>query len=261
MVAVERWDEEAHAAEVLVAIHGGTTVPRDQGGGALATHDFDVQMEDGKVLAVEVTRFNLERELQQQAEIRRINPRFPGLRFNWQLGVIGTVDIKRLRREAPSIVVDLEARGIRSLHLDSRSAVGGDTVLAHLRSMGVRLLYTLDRADSRGGNLDIGSAPSVGSSTPDVATDVAELMARRRGKAEKLAAATADERHLFVWVETSQLSAIAAMGTGVLPTRAPALPEAIDVVWLATGYEHPRVWQYNRRVGWSDVGTPTRRPQ
>lgn len=260
-MVVERWDEEAHAAQVLVAICGGATTRRDPGGGAVATHDFDLQREDGTLLAVEVTRFNLEGELQQQAEISRSDPRFRGLRFNWHLGVTGTADIKRLRREAPNLIVELEARGIQSVQLDSSSAFGGDAVLTQLQSMGVRLLYTFDGTDDRGGNLDIGSAPRVASSTPEVAADVAELIALRRGKAEKLAASTADERHLFVWVETSQLAAIAAMGTGVLPTRAPALPEAIDVVWLATGYEHPRVWQYDRRIGWSNMGTPTRRPQ
>lgn len=251
------WDDEAHAAQVLVAILGGRSEGRDPGGGRVPIHDFDLHLDDGSVIAVEVTRHNIEAQLQQQAEVARHDPRFPGLQFHWHLGMGRTFDVKRIRTEAPDLLATLEERGTDSIDLVEATS-SDDPTFAGLRSLGVRLVYRLGHADLDGGALDIGAAPIAGATAPDVAVEAAEQCAGRKGKAEKLAAAVADERHLFVWVENSRDQVVATMGMGTLPRRAPELPDAIDAVWLATAYEYPHVWQYERRSGWSEWGTPTR---
>ena len=62
----------------------------------------------------------------------------------------------------------------------------------------------------------------------------------------------AAERHLFIWVLTDHFGAIAAMSEPYLPTEMPNLPSDIDVVWLATGFDPPTVWRYDRS-GWNAV--------
>ena len=50
----------------------------------------------------------------------------------------------------------------------------------------------------------------------------------------KLAAADADERHLFVWMNPSYSRAEAAASLGLLGDGPPGLPPEIDCVWLVT---------------------------
>ena len=187
----------------MVAMLGGVSAVRDPGGGPVRIHDFDLHLDDGRVIAVEVTRCNVEAELQQQAEIDRRDPSFPGLRFNWHLGMASSFDVARIRAEAPRLLAVLEERGIQSVGLRGASSESECPAAVSLRSLGVRLLYRLDEASSAGGTVDIGAGPVVGATAPHVAIGVAEEAAARRGKAAKLAAAAASERHLFVWVESS----------------------------------------------------------
>ena len=242
----------------MVAMLGGVSAVRDLGGGPVPIHDFDLRLDDGRVIAVEVTRYNVEAALQQQAEIDRRDPRFPVLRFNWHLGMAPSFDVARVRSEAPPLLAVLEERGIQSVGV--REPTSGSEVppVTSLRSLGVRLLYRLDKASTGGGTVDIGAGPVIGMTAAHVAIEVAEQAAGRKGKSAKLSAALASERHLFVWVESSQHGAVAAIRADELPERSPNLPPGIDVVWLAIAYEHPHVWQFDVRSGWSSCGTPTR---
>jgi hypothetical protein len=79
-------------------------------------------------------------------------------------------------------------------------------------------------------------------------------------KAEKLRAAAGDERHLFVWMRPSLSDAELAMATLPPPAEAPALPDGIDAVWVATGPKAPeslfgRLWHLRPPGGW-EVLTP-----
>lgn len=174
----------------MVAMLGGVSAVRDPGGGPVPIHDFDLHLDDGRVIAVEVTRCNVESELQQQAEIDRRDPSFPGLRFNWHLGMASSFDVARIRAEAPRLLAVLEARGIQSVGLRGARSESECPAAVSLRSLGVRLLYRLDEASSAGGRVDIGAGPVVGATAPHVVIGVAEEAAARRGKAAKLAAAS-----------------------------------------------------------------------
>lgn len=242
----------------MVAMLGGVSEVRDPGGGSVAIHDFDLHLDDGRTIAVEVTRSNVEAELQQQAEVARSDPHFTGLRFNWHLGMGSRFDVRTIRAEAPALLAALEESGVEAVGVPEKGSTPEGPTVRALRSIGVRLLYRLNEASSAGGTVDIGAGPVTGATAPHMAVEVAEQAAERKGKAAKLAASAAAERHLFVWVESSRHAAVAAIRGGELPERAPELPNGIDVVWLAVAYEHPDVWQFDRRSGWSSWGTPTR---
>jgi hypothetical protein len=62
----------------------------------------------------------------------------------------------------------------------------------------------------------------------------ARVVAAAESNLAKLAAAEADERHLFVWIDPSQSSAEAAVSLGRPLGAPPTLPPLIDTVWLGT---------------------------
>jgi hypothetical protein len=60
------------------------------------------------------------------------------------------------------------------------------------------------------------------------------VVAAAESNRSKLAAADADERHLFVWMNPSHARAEAAASLGHLGDGPQGLPPEIDRVWLAT---------------------------
>lgn len=95
----------------------------------------------------------------------------------------------------------------------------------------------------------------------DLAVFVEDAVARQDRKVTKLASASADERHLWLWVpiEGDQQTFLSLALGGRLrsrPQRPPRIPEALDAVWVATGvtYEDDGptspVFRWHRRLGW-----------
>ena len=71
--------EERRAAELLKELLGGDYVPRDTAG-AQGMHDFDLQLDNGRTFAVEVTTDTSRVDRAFRDQINRINPLdVPGL--------------------------------------------------------------------------------------------------------------------------------------------------------------------------------------
>ena len=58
---------------------------------------------------------------------------------------------------------------------------------------------------------------------------------------EKLRKAPVDERHLFLWVDSTDLACFAPLSFGTLPTTQPTMAEGIDKVWVAAELPGPTV--------------------
>lgn len=75
---------------------------------------------------------------------------------------------------------------------------------------------------------------------------------RRRGRSRhncaKLQRATADEHHLFIWVDPSIGAAGISIADDRLPGTGPTLPEAVTTVWL--GFAHNKTDQLDLAVLW-----------
>ena len=154
------------------------------------------------------------------------------------------------------LLTELEAQGVEQLRLRGDDPLEG--VAAELFALGARLVYRLGDAEPGGGLAIMGETSQGGATAPEVIVDVAELHANLPDNRAKLeGAVTASERHLFIWVETSRQEAVAAMSFGVLPERAPELPEFVDAVWVVTAYNRAHIWRY-RRDEWLSLGTWTR---
>lgn len=83
------------------------------------------------------------------------------------------------------------------------------------------------------------------------------LVADRAAKKHRklAAAASASERHLFVWLTGTYPDAELAFSTLPPPSTAPSIPTSIDVVWLATPSNGGpnRMWTLRPPAGWENV--------
>lgn len=91
---------------------GGTSRSTDVPGAPDRTPDFAVDLSDGRVLAVEVTRHTDPVQVQRDAEVARREWRFPVLRHWWVLSVGPVVHVDALHAESGHLLSILEASGI-----------------------------------------------------------------------------------------------------------------------------------------------------
>lgn len=249
MSSADRWDEK-HAEQIVGEKTGGLAHTRDVPGAPPGTHDFDVVLPDGRILAVEATLHADPDQFRLYAAIRQYGEWiFPELTCSWYLILDpAATKVRDLHAEAgvllsshPGVLADLDGFRPRA---ESR--------LHQLGVLGVRKLSQLhppqvvcepDYFDAR--DLDPHGGRTI--------TKVIEQLADR--KADKLARADADGRHLFVWIDFLQKGALADLGYNGIPRANPRLPASVDVVWIAEAFSPGRVLTYARHNGWTDHGT------
>jgi hypothetical protein len=88
----------------------------------------------------------------------------------------------------------------------------------------------------------------------DEVNRLVERHAHASDNVKKLAAADADERHLFVWITGSHPKAELAMHTGPPPTSRPVLPDGLDVVWVQNESGH--LWRIQHVGNWEVLQPP-----
>lgn len=109
-----------------------------------------------------------------------------------------------------------------------------DSARIALRDLHVELARSpTGRTDAQGGEINFMFVVAPGASQERLNQLVVE---RIEAKIDKLRRTPADARHLFIWLEPSEAQAhLAASVADELP-GSPAVPEGLDVVWLATRY-------------------------
>ena len=248
MSSADRWDEKC-AEQIVSEKTGGTTRTRDVPGAPPGTHDFDVVLPGGYVIAVEATTHADSGQLGLYAAIRqRGDWIFPELNCSWDLLIDPATRVRELHAEAgsllarhPGVLADMDAFRPRA---DSR-----------LYQLGVRAVRKLPQLSPpqvicEPDNFDLRVLePQDGRTIAQVVERLARL------KAGELEAAEADERHLFAWIDFFQKTALADLGFTGLPQANPVLPAPIDAVWIAEAFCPGRVLTYRLRDGWTDHGT------
>lgn len=235
--------EEEAAARRLAGRLGGTWRWRDRPGAPDGTHDFDLDA-GGRRIALEVTS-EVDRDRRQlDSEVAKRDWSVPELDHNWMVKVRPGCRINDLARESGELVCRLERTGrIRSSATDHDP---DDPVQAALVRLGVVGLARLDEAEP--GELLVNA---VGRGGPTDTSEIHELVSDHiAANAGKLRRADADERHLWIWVDHGLAAAMQSVGG--LPLRlpaVPALPEGVDVVWVAEDVERGAVWRLDRS-GW-----------
>lgn len=278
------WDEETDAGRVVTHFLGGIVRRVDPGGGSVQLHDLDVLLPDGVTIAIEVTRHNSPQALAVLGAIDKRRWKSPELSNVWVVDTTPTVSVAALHRDIARLLQRLEAAGIDTLLVrresfdatmrdeelddeereerDVLERTGTQEVAEELSGLGVRLAYSLLPAPT-GGEVIVGEASQAGSTAAAVVAEAVEYHASRSDNIAKLKAASdRAERHLFVWIESSQHAAVAAFGIpratdGEVTAPAPKIPECVDTAWAVTAFEIAHVWRYHRVTGWRDLGSVT----
>ncbi len=218
------------------------------------THDFDLELGDGLVIAVEVTVSTDRRIVESWAAVHGQSWDAPQLRTSWLLNVTLPTNIKTLRGNVEPLLRGLEQAGIQKF------GIRHETTAPEVKELH-RLLV-------KAGDVWNGVLPpciflystDVGPVGIDVVRAAVEHEAAKPDNRAKLGRAVADERHLFVWIDPLHTHAAATMGfMGVAIPTGCTLPPEIDTVWVAipmiddAGADGEHVWRYTRRNGWENL--------
>ena len=88
---------EKASAEAVAEVLGGRLIWRDTPGSTATTHDYDIVLADGRVVAAEVTAVTIPTDKALESELERnFRAPLPGLRHRWWVSVNG-----RLSQEKP----------------------------------------------------------------------------------------------------------------------------------------------------------------
>ncbi len=234
---------EQVAGQIVAQQLGGRQHARDVGVAPPGTHDFDIELPGGLTIPLEVTSaadgaLEALRNLALGREWKA-----PSLGHHWWLLVPndGSVQVKALMTKVVPYLAVLERHGIERVggaaRADRRPPTGASQEVTDA-ALGVFELGA-HRAMRWGvpkpgeTALVMASLHGGAGSNFDLFNDLVAECAR--AKAEKLAAATGEERHLFIWMRPSVSDAELAMATLPPPDSTPTLPDGVDVVWVATG--------------------------
>ena len=253
----DRWDER-YAEWVVAECLRGDVIRRDLHDAPSGTHDFDVDLRDRGVVAVEVTSLTNGRRLQQSAEIRKRRWEFDGLVHAWHLGVEIGSSVASLHAQAAGLLADLEPSGLTRVpggeHDLSRLPTAANLAIRRLHALGGRTLFRLDGRGFRAGEVIVAPVDSGGSLRAGHSHLLTELRQHACANVEKLRRARADERHLFLWVCWGAQEALAELGFASVPNAHPHLPDDLDAVWVVEALVPGRVLIFRPEVGWVDLG-------
>ncbi len=230
-------DEEA-AAEIVAQQLGGTAIPRDVPGAGDRTHDFDIELPDGRLIPLEVTSAGNE-AVEALAGAAFSDWPAPTLTRNWWIGLPrdGGLNVKSLMGALPPHLAVLERHDVElvSARQPLPADADGEVIAARegVLAAGATHAARLRTPDPGEAARLLSSMHGGAASNFDLMNDLVAGCARR--KAEKLAAADGCERHLFVWIRGSASDAALAIETLPPPPDTPEIPDGIDVVWVATG--------------------------
>jgi hypothetical protein len=217
----------------------------DRRGGSPGLHDFEADLADGSVAAIEVTgEVDAQRlRLAASAERRLASVTLPGSKALWLVGLAAGAQVSAIRHsELRRLLGDLETGGRRSAHDlgDYR-----DPFVARLRALGIESVSAVKANAGYEGTALVGPGTygGWGWDGPTIDRWLGELLASGRGanKLGKLGRAAAAQRHLVVVLDqfsqaglgiTLGLTARHERGAAdhALPSLVP--PEPLTHVWL-----------------------------
>jgi hypothetical protein len=261
---------EVAAGDLVSLLIGGRAVASDVPGAPDGT--VDVIIEDlpcGRTAALEVT------SAADSAVVSQIRAAFGrqwsslDLTHNWMVGLHAlepTDNIRALMDQVIPLVVSVEHTGETSVELHyndprymPRPAERTEAVhqaMLRMHELGVSAIRRWNEPEGgTAGQLFLSISAGV-ASDPDQLNAI--VLERVEAKVKKLRATKADERHLFVWMDSSHAEAELAFST-LPPPKAPTLPKGIDVLWLVepTGWpSHVKMWRLRAGREWEVIEPP-----
>ncbi|WP_419842780.1 hypothetical protein [Candidatus Poriferisodalis sp.] len=253
------WDPEVAGARLVSQLEGGTAYRHDHNDGT-SKHDFDISVSNNRAIALEVTQHvDSERE-QQRGEIDKRDWDFPMLRQDWFADIVESARVGEMYKQLPNLLRQLETQGISDAGLGftalRQPEIATNEIDRTLARLGV-LNCRPYPAEAERGYIVLDTWNEL---TSFGVTTAAEAVRRhawvRSDNRRKLGhASSANERHLFIWIDSATRPRVdieVCHKRGELPNALPALPDEIDVVWLAVNFASPIVLRLNRD-GWYPV--------
>jgi len=237
---------ELEAAHLVAEVLGGQANSRDvTGRGAIdGTHDFDVTLSDGKVVALEVTTAARQEMVGTFAALGGfVDAKFPSLTHNWSLTGRHPDDehrgpqIRQLLRSGDALLRDLEAADVSKFDEVHRSAPPvtdpvAQEAVRRLHQLGVFAGQAMGVAPAGEAFVAVALVGGGGSVDPDALNQ--SVTRETQANLAKLERSGGDELHLFVWIDGSMFSEEMAMYLRNVPPSGPLLPPSITTVWAAT---------------------------
>lgn len=203
--------------------------------------DGRFRFRDGRTGAVEVTRIVDPRRASTDAALAGSALQDWGTRHAWIVVVRPGTPVKHLRRQVMPVLAACEAAGVD--RIDAYSVYGPAPFARSLFDRGITARvapYSSEPGVRVLQQLIAGAVDHQFESLTDWLSD-ALVEDHLAGKVSKLAAAKADERHLFLWLgdddKTSHLASALTVptptGEELLPTRRLAKVQGADSLWIA----------------------------
>jgi hypothetical protein len=255
--------EELAAADVVAGALGGHWESRDAAGDPPGMHDFDVMLPDGRCIALEVTSAidGAVVALSHAAfgtEARQQHWPAPRLANDWIVTIPRRqVRVAEMMRAMLAILEAFEEHGhadvdphVNYAYVSPRSEMPAPVVDSARRMVELRVTRARALAPQMDGDAEMFITISGGiAGDPDAVNRL--VVERAEPKRKKLARASADERHLFVWLDGTQPGAELAVAK-MPPPPGPQIPSEVDVVWLATPpLTRPgKLWRARQSASW-----------
>lgn len=200
-----------------------------------STFDFDLQLPDGRVAALEVTSVVGEKQVATEAAIldeRSGGPFVPRrlCQRDWIVDLRAGANVRNVRKTVDAYLADVEAAQLDRFYPHHRSAVRA--VARIFDDLGVEAGWVTELNPTGFIALETDGPEDWLSIGPT--NDAVSRVAHKDDNKRKLLAARADQRHLFVCVDPSHRAFVSLreMSGGPLPV----LPPFITHVWVAASY-------------------------
>jgi hypothetical protein len=163
----------------------------------------------------------------------------PQLKRCWSLWLKNEASVKRLNALLPSLLIDLETRGVHDIHPGARDqpVESARTMFEELHVQSCRSWPSAKHAG------DVYLLPSYRASfvNPEEVVSVATEVLADAGNLRKLRDSGCDRCHLFVWIDPTRYPAWEGICSGDhLPETGLTLPAEVTDVWIgARVHERP----------------------
>lgn len=227
--------EERAAAEVVAAGTAAVVLPGPPSG----RHDADLVLPSDRTIGLEVTQAADREEIETWAAIASTRKAsVPGLARWWSVGLASGARVKYAWDQLPTLLAGLEAVGATEHRwlANPHRAPCPDPALRRIEDrldrLGVHHLHSMPLGAGKGG-LSIVAHKDGG------AVGVEDLVAAVKGEVwkgdnrRKLTEMTADERHLFVWLDHTVPAARSVLTLGLLLIPTIELPPELTTLWIA----------------------------
>lgn len=253
---------EEQWARVMIAQALECRVEQHDDGSSPSMHDLDIIHADKRVAAVEVTAAADRRLIELWKLMNPPGERWleNGLRGGWMVVLDPSARARRLRRELPGLLRQLEGANVRELRNSWRRDGPFDALAHELRIVGASqsgtdfegsIYITVELPDEQSGGFVADTSDAV---VDWVGTYLGE--SSQTDVLEKLTRSGQDDRHAFVLVPGFSTAPFAVSDPlmrddSPAPTCDPRLPEAVTHVWVASTWSSGFGFRWSPDNGWT----------